>query len=662
MRSQFPHLVCFWAVCSFALSAANAQPPKVVYQDSPFAVVINRITQADAAAYAKSLSQKLNIGAAAIEAYDRFEKQQYNGDVERPLTGSLFYLQKAMMPSVATLEFQEVKDEAAYEKLVRRNKLNFGGSSSELEGKDGKYKISTSFKNRYEVPDPEGAALKSSGSTDEETEDAPTQAISISVGGNGAAVDYQSLDQSEVIEEDGKFYRESTTAWERYYRYNAKLMYTSQSEAVWDMSLPTIDGVLKDASRDVDMGAEVYLERIPMGLKTLGWNMLYGGMSTQMQQRDEESDVDYNFRSAGGKLGLAVAKAGMFDSDHVSGAIELATETQPIRAHLAIDARKGSELSNRLADLSSGESRFAPLINDNAAFTLHFAARLPEESIQVFKTGAEFLKDQLIQQAGTDVDLVISGAEIAETLGQIADQNNLEMFLKLGWSEASGGAIYGGMRVGDNPELLNSVLTLLTPESTPQDILDRFELTKKGDLDVIEFLIPSDEFEDDSPVRLSHLYIAHAHSCLWVSLGAENCHEMLRLCIDRCQASGMRSNTRVFTAALDLEKWMAYPEDDKTGLTTLPQLADAMMVQELSSEIDIEISDNSLMQKVIALGGRQDILVHLDSGASGLKLRTEIGKAFGNYIVARYMQAADSAMQTMEIPEPVSPQDVTEEQ
>lgn len=654
MSSRFPQLVCLLAISSFAFSAANAQPPQVKYQESPFAVVINRITQADAAEYAKSLSQELKVGAAAIEAYGRFEKQQYNGDVERPLTGSLFYLQKAMMPSVATLEFQEVKDEAAYEKLVRRNKLQFGGTSSELEGKDGKYKISTSFKNRYEVPNPDKAVAKASGSTNEETEDAPTQAISISVGGNGAAVDYQSLDQSEVIEEDGKFYRESTTAWERYYRYSEKLMYTSSAEAVWDMNLPTIDGVLKDASREVDMGAEVYLERIPMGLKTLGWNMLYGGMSTQMQQRDGESDVDYNFRSAGGKLGLAVAKAGMFDSDHISGAIQLADDQQPIRAHLAIDARKGSELSTRLTELSSGESRFAPIINDEAAFTLHFAARLPEESIQVFKTGGEFLKDQLMQQAGTDVDLVISGAEIAETLGQIADQNNLELFMKLGYSEASGGAIYGGMRVGDNPELLSSVLTLLTPESTPQDILDRFELTKKGDLDVIEFLIPSDEFAEDSPVRLSHLYIAHAHSCLWVSIGGENCYQILRQSIDRCEASGMRTNTRVFTAALDLEKWMSYPEEDTTGLTTLPQLADAMMVEELASEVGTEISDNSLMQRVIALGGRQDILVHLDSGASGLKLRTEIGKAFGNYMVARWMQAADSAMQNMEIPEPVT--------
>ena len=104
-----------------------------------------------------------------------------------------------------------------------------------------------------------------------------------------------------------------------------------------------------------------------------------------------------------------------------------------------------------------------------------------------------------------------------------------------------------------------------------------------------------------------------------------------------------------------------YPDDDKTGLMTLPQLADAMMVEELASEVGTEISDNSLMQRVIALGGRQDILVHLDSGASGLKLRTEIGKAFGNYIVARWMQAADSAMQNMELPEPVT-EDVTEEE
>ena len=631
-----------------ATTPGFAQESAPSFHERPFAVLVNRVTQADIMAYTRRLSKDLEVGASAIETFDSEEADQFQSTIERPVTGSLFFLQKAMMPSVAAIEFTEVKDQQEFRKLVRQRANETGGK---LEGKDGQFKVDSSTTNRVVIPSDDlsadSADAEALEGASEEDADKPTKALTISIGGGGgrSGVEVRSLDgdDSKIVEENGIKYSENVMKWERYFRYHGHLSYSSDEKNVWDMSLPTRDGVLKDASRAVDMGAEVYIDRIPTGLKTLGWNMLYGGLSTEMQQRDNEPDVDYNFRSAGGQMVLAIAKAGMFDSDHVSGAIEFATEETPIQAHLTIDARAGSELSKRLSELSAGESRFSAIIKDEAAVTMHFAATLPEESIRVFKTGAEYLKDKLIEEAGTDVDLVISGAEIAETLVQIADQTNLECFLKLGWTEASGGVIYGGVRVGDNPELLQSVLTLLTPESTSQDILDRFDLNKRGDLDVIEFLIPNTAFDDESPIKLSHLYIAHANSCLWFCVGGETCYEILRTSIKACSSSGRRTNTRVFSAEIDLQKWLQYPQDDSTGLSTLPQLADAAMAESMSTVGDGTVPTGNLMQRAIGLGGRQDIRLHLDSGSGGLKLSAEIGKAFGNYMVGRWMQAADLA-------------------
>jgi len=640
-------------------SETRAQEAPPAFHESPFAVSVNRVTQADMMAYVRKLSQDLSIGVTAIDSFDKEEAGKFVSEVQRPVTGSLFFLQKAMMPSVAIIEFSQVQDEQEYENLVRRTSKESFGTEGKLTGEDGKHKISSSYTNKVPLEDEKATvefrdgddATEDVAENTEEQEKRPTRALSISIGsGSGSGIKVTSLDQddSNIIEEDGIKYREYTNNSEMFYRYHGHLSYSSTDESLWEMSLPTRDGVLKDASREVDMGAEVYIDRIPTGLKTLGWNMLYGGLSTEMQQRDGEPDVDYNFRSSGGQLALAIAKAGMFDSDHITGAIEFATETKPIKAHLTVDARSGSELSKRLSDLSAGESRFAAIIKDDSAVTMHFSARLPEESINVFKTGAEYLKDKLIEEAGSDVDLVISGAEIAETLVQIADQTHLEWFMKLGWTEPSGGVIYGGMRVGDNPELLQSVLTLLTPQDTPQETMDRFDLAKRGDLDVIEFLIPSSELDEDFPVRLSHLYIAHANSCLWICLGGENSFQILQRSIDRCSAQGLRASTRIFSGEIDLQKWMSYPQDDATGLTALPRFADAGMAASFSSELDVDVPTGNLMQRVIALGGRQDIRLHLDSGSSGITLKTEIGKAFGNYLAARWMQAADMMMQNMQ--------------
>ena len=57
------------------------------------------------------------------------------------------------------------------------------------------------------------------------------------------------------------------------------------------------------------------------------------------------------------------------------------------------------------------------------------------------------------------------------------------------------------------------------------------------------------------------------------------------------------------------------------------------------------------MQRVIDLGGRTDIRFYLDSSSGGLILHTDIGKAIGTYLAARYMQTIETLVDSIEIPE-----------
>lgn len=610
-----------------------AQDAEVKYQDKPFAVIISRVTAEDGMAYLKSLSERLNVGEKTIGLISKAAEDDTR-IIKRPMSGNLVYLQKALVPSVASVDFEEVSSQEEFQKILRRYHSEGKDNGSTLEGSDDKFKLhrvysSKRIEKRLGVGEStESDETSSSDGVEDAEEDKPKHAIKINFGTQGPDVEYKSLGDEDEISYS---FEDS-----RYYRYLDNLMYSGDGEQVWNMTLPGRDGVLADATDSVDYGAEVYLDRIPMGLKSMGWSFLFGTLSTEMQQRDGEPEVDYNFRSASGKLALAIAKAGLFDSKHLSASMQFASVDRPIETRLAIEAAKGSNLSTRLADLSSGQSRFAPLLRDNAAVTLHLSARLPEESLDVLRTGGEYLKDQLIATSGADVDMVISGAEIAQTLGQIADQTNIELFSKLGWTEASGAAIYGGMSVGDNPELLQSVLTLLTPETASADIVERFEIVTIGGREMIRFYIPSEGFED-SPVRLSHLYITHANSCLWYCAGGENSYQILEQSITACEAAGLRTTTRVFTASLDLQKWLSYPSDDPTGLNTLPRVMDALMAQTLDEELESG-AKRDLLQRVIDLGGRTDIQVALDASSKGITLQSEIGQTFGSYMVAHYLQ------------------------
>ena len=61
---------------------------------------------------------------------------------------------------------------------------------------------------------------------------------------------------------------------------------------------------------------------------------------------------------------------------------------------------------------------------------------------------------------------------------------------------------------------------------------------------------------------------------------------------------------------------------------------------------------DDLMQRVIDLGGRTDIRLYLDSTSGGLTLHADVGKAIGTYVAARYMQAIESFVDNIEIPDP----------
>ena len=150
--------------------------------------------------------------------------------------------------------------------------------------------------------------------------------------------------------------------------------------------------------------------------------------------------------------------------------------------------------------------------------------------------------------------------------------------------------------------------------------------------------------------------------------------EILKSSIARCESSGIRANTRVVSAEVNFDAWMAYPQDDATGLTRIPTLADMLLAKTLkqemsgfskSSEEDLSLENgdlitnnpipiatgDDLMQRVIDLGGQTDIRLYLDSTSGGLTLHADVGKAIGTYFAARYMQAIESFVGNINLPE-----------
>ena len=274
-----------------------------------------------------------------------------------------------------------------------------------------------------------------------------------------------------------------------YCRFFDNVLYKATFEELLEMELPSAASVTSSVSSANDLGIDAYLDRIPVGIRQLGWNMLTAAVGTQLQQHDDESDTTYNMRRSSGDLGLALVKAVLFDIDNAAGWMRFASaDDDSLRGELRIRARNNSELTKQLQS-AAGFSQFAPILNDNAAATIHLCVRFPEEAPAALLATGTWLQEAIDQEFPTVTQAMVDAAKVlSETLAGIAEHRNLEFLAKIGWSETSGGVFYGGLQVSDNPQLLKSLHYFMThADNAPPSDAEKITLTEVDGQPVLQF-------------------------------------------------------------------------------------------------------------------------------------------------------------------------------
>ena len=431
------------------------------------------------------------------------------------------------------------------------------------------------------------------------------------------------------------------------------------------MELPSAASVTSSISRANDLGIDAYLDRIPVGIRQLGWNMLTAAVGTQLQQHDDESDTTYNMRRSSGDLGLALVKAVLFDIDNAAGWMRFASaDDDSLRGEFRIRSRNNSELTRQLQS-AAGFSQFAPILNDNAAATIHLCVRFPEEAPAALLATGTWLQEAIDQQSNGDAGMVDAAKVLSDTLTGIAEHRNLEFLAKIGWSETSGGAFYGGLQVSDNPQLLRSLHYFMThADNAPPGDAEKITLTEVDGQPVLQFLVPDKEVEQMAAVagvRITHITLMHEGSRLWFAAGAGNAKEILRQSIDRCHSGGLAVRTPLLTAKIDMERWLTYPQEDPSGIAPLPHWLDenawwfppnpmAFQPSPLASRGFGRNDDkpNPIMQRVFDLGGAQQASFTVLADESGILVQAAIGEALANHMLARMIDAQENMIQRMQ--------------
>ena len=645
IRSGLTRLLATVLVLSiFSPCVANAQLKGKIAQ-TPIAIWYARdVTPKRMMDYVMALTERLEIGNTMRTQFEQEQvRTQLEGmqpGVEQPVYGVAFYMVTGLIPSFETVNFQPVVDENDARRLLNGGKANYGDSGFMEELGDGCFK--TGYRNSNSAEMPVGY---------DESQ------IAANNNQRNGGWKYE----QKIVEKDGKKFIETTNSMTEYCRLFDNVLYKAAFEEVLEMELPSADSVTSSVSSSNDLGFDAYLDRIPVGIRQLGWNMLTAAVGTQLQQHDDESDTTYNMRRSSGDLGLALTKAVLFDIDNSSGWARFATaEDDSLRGELRIRARNNSELTKQLP-AAAGLSQFAPILNDNAAATLHLCVRFPEEAPAALLATGTWLQEAIDREFNSDPAMVDASRVLSETLAGIADHRNLELLAKIGWSDASGGVFYGGLQVSENPGLLQSLHHFMThSDGGPPNIGEMITLSEDDGRPVIRFMLPQDEVERlalKTGLRISHAYLMHEGSRLWFAAGAENANEILRQSIDRCNDGGLAYRTPLVTAKIDMERWLEYPQEDPAGIAPLPHWLDEnawwfppnpMAAAFIGGVGGVTDKPKPIMQRAFDLGGAQQASLTVQADESGILVQAAVGEALANHMLARMIDAQEHMMQRMQ--------------
>ncbi|MEP3482227.1 MAG: hypothetical protein ABJZ55_23480 [Fuerstiella sp.] len=599
---------------------------------------MKNLTEASAFNYMKKLTSRMNFDSSLFETAPSDEDiKKMVPQVDEQITGQAWYMVQGMIPSFDLIFFRKVADVADAKRMLNARGKSQGGSNMESkvedEGED-RYRFVRSWSNEFSAPNQSAQEY-----VDQQNEN---QADMVS--GSRSRTSYS------VVETDGKQMVKQTTSWEERYRFYDNMLFSGSRDDLFEMELPSSKELVRGVQGGKDMGVDAYFDRIPAGIKTLGWNMLNSTAGTMMQQQDDEETTQANVRSTSIQLGLDVVKALMFDVQEAHGWLRFANEEdQSIRGQLLFETRRNAELEEQLETASSGISRFAPILRDEAVATIHTCITLPEAS-PMFQAVAAWLPGYVEQELTSDATAVLAASKLALTLSDLADTPTLELCMKAGWSEASDGVFYGGLRIGSNEGLIQAVVTLLQSTDPPDGLM---ELSEIDGLSVLHFKIPQNEqrqIAEASGLQLSDIYVTQGASCLWFAIGNENALQMVKSCIARCESGGAAGRAPLVTAEVDGEAWLALPQDDPVGITSLLMYLDGNVEEFPPSPMMFNFGNGGkptpLLQRCIDLGGNHRASMQVVSDRSGLKIDVELGEVIGNYLLVRQLDTQNRAMQS----------------
>ena len=217
--------------------------------------------------YLCNLTEQLSVGKTILEQSSRELQQQDEMEwmapkVTDPLQGVAMYMVSGLIPAYETISFQQVIDEDDAQRLVNGRRAQWGEKGSMEDLDNGCFRVQYRSTSSFQLPE----------NVDESADT------------NKSPVQHRGYcDSQKVVVKDGKKFVEHEQLITSLFRYHDSMLYESNFEERFEVNLPSAEAIRAVVDGSTDMGFQTYLDRVPLEVRQLAWNVLGAAAGSQVQ-------------------------------------------------------------------------------------------------------------------------------------------------------------------------------------------------------------------------------------------------------------------------------------------------------------------------------------------------------------------------------------------
>lgn len=364
--------------------------------------------------------------------------------------------------------------------------------------------------------------------------------------------------------------------YRQYFRHANGVMYHSDLAELLTTQLPNAKDVKIDAKNaEWDVYAELDPTAIDKKTRGLAWQAVRLATQTALQQFDTEDDTTYFARRSTGEFQLNILESMILDTDQVRFGMKYATDIDPVRIVIEIDAREKSDLAKHFGNLSRGDKRLASLRDQPAALTFATSWSIPDAGKKMVDGQFKLGRAKLEQLLGTNFEAMIAVDELFKVFAKSLEAGTGDMVLKLARTDNEF-AVFGGMKLVDAERVGKSLELLLRalPEADGSGVRTSVDEEGRSYLSFLTEDIPFRVVKESIDRVPGRLHFCVADETLWFCLGGADSLKSLQGVIKTAAiaADKPRRDSVQFLIDLSLDRWLA---DGKTadGFSRLPHRA-----------------------------------------------------------------------------------------